>query len=323
MSDLLQRQEIIYLIYTGVAPGVLLAFTGLAQMMGRKENLGEVRNRRMRMLAEGKSTAELLALLKPRTNAGPLSNLPFIGNLPALLTQAGVRMKPQVFLMLCLTLTIGFGAGAMQVLNPMGGVALGITAGLLAPVAILRHIRKKRMDTMVHQLPDALDLLARGLKVGHPLNNSIGAVAQQMADPIASEFGIIFDSISYGDDLTDAFTEFAERVDIEDVYYLSASIGIQYGTGGDLCRVIQVLSRVIRNRITMRRKIQAITSEGRLTAWFLSGLPVAIFAVTSASSPDYFGGVREDPMFVPMMSSIVFFTVLNFLVLRKITNFRI
>jgi tight adherence protein B len=86
--------------------------------------------------------------------------------------------------------------------------------------------------------------------------------------------------------------------------------------------VIQVLSRVIRNRITMRRKIKAITSEGRLTAWFLSGLPVAIFAVTSVSSPDYFGGVREDPMFVPMMSSIVFFTVLNFLILRKITNFR-
>jgi tight adherence protein B len=107
------------------------------------------------------------------------------------------------------------------------------------------------------------------------------------------------------------------------VHYLSASIGIQYGTGGDLARVIAVLAKVIRNRIAMRRKIHAISSEGRLTAWFLSGLPVAIFVITSISSPDYYGGVSEDPLFIPMMSGIVLFTVLNFLVLRKMTNFRI
>ncbi|MEC8580986.1 MAG: type II secretion system F family protein [Pseudomonadota bacterium] len=312
-----------YVVYIGVALGVFLALSGLAQMLGRRENFDEVRNRRIKMLSDGKSTSELLALLKPKKANGILPNLPFSGDLPSLLVQAGLTMSPTRFLIICGALaTAGLAAG-LRFFDPLPALALTLTVGWILPVTVLRQRRSKRTEALTNQLPDALDIMARGLKVGHPLSTSIKGVAEQMPDPIGSEFGIVFDSISYGDDLVDSFSEFAERVDIEDVHYLSASIGIQYGTGGDLARVIAVLAKVIRNRIAMRRKIHAISSEGRLTAWFLSGLPVAIFVITSISSPDYYGGVSEDPLFIPMMSGIVLFTVLNFLVLRKMTNFRI
>ena len=144
-----------------------------------------------------------------------------------------------------------------------------------------------------------------------------------MADPIATEFGIVFDQVNYGEDLPDAFQEFAERVDLEDVNYLSASIGIQHGTGGDLANVIEVLSRVIRDRIAMRRKIRAISSEGRMSSWFLSALPFIIFGMTSVMSPDYYAGVADDPLFQPMAISIVFLTVMNVLVLKKLVEFRV
>jgi tight adherence protein B len=104
---------------------------------------------------------------------------------------------------------------------------------------------------------------------------------------------------------------------------LSASIGIQHGTGGDLARVIQVLSNVIRARISMRRRILAISSEGRLSAWFLSAIPFVIFGFTSFSSPEYYGGVMDDPLFKPVAAAVVFFTVLNALVMKKLVNFRI
>jgi len=188
---------------------------------------------------------------------------------------------------------------------------------------VVLHIRKRRILAMTHQLPDALDLLARGLRVGHPLNTSIGAVAREMQDPIASEFGLIFDQVSYGDDLPDAFEEFAERVDMEDVNYLASSIGIQHGTGGDLAHVIEILSGVVRGRIALRRKIKAISAEGRLTAWFLSSLPFIIFGMMTVSSPEYYGGVSEDPLFLPMAFAVLAFTVLNAVILRKLVNFKI
>jgi tight adherence protein B len=144
-----------------------------------------------------------------------------------------------------------------------------------------------------------------------------------MPDPIGSEFGIIFDQVSYGDDLVTAVQEFAERIDTEDAHYLAASIAIQHGTGGDLARVVELLAKVIRGRIAMRRRIKAISSEGRLSAWVLSALPLVIYGATSVSSPTYYSGVADAPLYVPMMSTIAFLVVANALILRKLVNFRI
>jgi tight adherence protein B len=165
--------------------------------------------------------------------------------------------------------------------------------------------------------------MARGLRVGHPLNTSIGTVAQEMPDPISSEFGIIFDQVNYGEDLPDAFQDFADRVDIEDVYYLSASIGIQHGTGSDLARVVELLAKVIRSRIMMRRKVKAISAEGRASAAFLSSLPILMFVFTSISAPGYYSGVYDDPLFMPMATAIVVLTIANALILRKLVNFHV
>ena len=87
--------------------------------------------------------------------------------------------------------------------------------------------------------------------------------------------------------------------------------------------VVDVLARVIRGRIAMRRRIKAISSEGRLSAWFLSAIPIAIFVFTSVSSPAYFGGVADDPLYAPMLTLITILVVTNGLVLRKLVNFRI
>ena len=319
MQDIFTEQELLALLYIGIFAGVLVLVSGLAIWLNPRENTNEARSRRMRLIASGKTTEEILAVLKPQQHA----RLSILAKLERQLHYAAWNVTPAVFLLLCLSAAIAVGIAVLALTGVLAFAALAFVASCFLPVAILSSIASKRRDKLVQQLPDALELLARGLRVGHPLNTSVQAVAEEMEDPIASEFGVIFDQVSYGEELTDAFTEMAARVDIEDVHYLASSVGIQHGTGGDLARIVEVLARVVRSRIALRRKVHAISAEGRMTAWFLSALPVLMFAFTMAVSPGYYGEVIDHPWFIPMAAMIIVFTVLNAIVLRILVNFKV
>jgi tight adherence protein B len=139
---------------------------------------------------------------------------------------------------------------------------------------------------------------------------------------VAAEFSIMVDQIAYGDELVDAFMDFADRIDVEDVRYLAISAAIQHGTGGDLAQVLQTLAQVIRDRLSMRKRIKAISAEGRLTSGFLSLLPAFILVSTSISAPGYYTGVMDDPMFRPLAIIVAVLIVVNFIVMRRLVTFR-
>lgn len=324
LSAFLTEQNIMLLVYCGIALGVLLAFTALSSFLNSRETTGEVRSRRLRMIREGRSIEERLSLLKPPSSEEATGQPAFMRRLAVLLRRSGLTLTPGAFLGICALLSVAMVGALMLTPVPLVLAAIAaLVAGFAIPVIALRIRVDRQTRALIAQLPDALELMARGLRVGHPLNTSIGAVAQEMADPIGSEFGIIYDQVNYGDDLPEAFRDFAERVELEDVYYLSASIGIQHGTGSDLSRVVELLAKVIRGRIMMRRKIRAISSEGRASAWFLSVIPILMFVFTSISSPTYYGGVYDEPLFIPMASAVVILTVLNAIILRRLVNFHV
>ena len=310
-------------MYLGIFVGVLMAFEGVVQATSRGGPAEDARNRRLRLIAKGATTEEVLSILKPQRAEWRLRALPLIGSLPHDLTRAGLTIGPSRFLAISLAASVVAGLLLASRLPLAAAAALGLCLGLVFPVMLVRHRRAQRQKLLISQLPDALDLMSRGLKVGHPLNATIASVAKDMVDPIATEFGIILDQISFGDDLVSAFRDFAERVDVEDAHYLATSVAIQNGTGGDLARILATLGRVIRGRITMRKKIHAISSEGRLTAIFMSLLPLFIFGMTSITSPTYYWGVSDDPLFRPVASIVVGLIVANFLAMRRLVNFRI
>lgn len=310
------------LAYVGIFLGVLLAFEGLRQTLSRRESQSEARNRRMRLIAAGATTQERLSILKPRHDAWRLARLPLIGTLPSDLARAGISIRPETFLTFSASAAAVVGLAASTIVAPPVAALLAVGLCIVTPVLVVRARRRQRMAALVAQLPDALDLMARGLTVGHPLNATIASVATDMSDPVAMEFGIIVDQIAYGEDLPEAVMDFAERTDLEDTRYLAVSIAIQHGTGGDLARVLMTLSKVIRDRLTMRQRIKAISAEGRLTSLFLSALPVVILAATMTTSPDYYRGVSGDPLFKPFALVVVTLVVANFVVMRKLVNFR-
>jgi tight adherence protein B len=310
-------------IFLGIFLGILLIFEGIRQVLSRSEAEQKARNRRMRMIARGASAEDVVAILKPSQPRWALHAIPWIGNLPQAMRQAGLTMKPAVFLACCLTSAATIALAASTVAPVILAAAAAVLVGVVLPVFVVHKVRSRRIENLTAQLPDALDLMARGLRVGHPLNATIASVAEDMNDPIATEFGVMVDQVSYGEDLVDAFADFAERIDTEDARYLATSVAIQSGTGGDLARILATLAHVIRARIEMRSRIQAISSEGRLTSVFLSALPVLIFLVSSLTNPGYYTGVDDDPLFRPIAIAVVVLTVANFLVMRRLVNFRI
>lgn len=316
----LQNLDMSALIYLGVFVGVLIAFEGVREMLwGNRHE--RTRSRRLRSIRHDASPEEVLLSL--RTRRSSWQRVPLIGALPARLRQAGIEINPLVALLAVLALAgIGF-VVAQQFLPLAMAAAATVALAFLVPLAVVEQMRKRRMDKLVSQLPDALDLMARGLRVGHPLNTTVANVARDMPQPIAAEFSHVAAQISYGDYLPNAFHDMAARIDQEDFHFLSAAIAIQSGSGGNLGRVLRTMSKVIRDRAGLRRKVVAISSEGRLSALILSMLPLVIFGATSFTSPSYYGAVRDDPLFMPVAVIVAMLMVANFVILRKLVNFKV
>lgn len=322
IRDIIALVDIQFVVYLAAFLGVLLLLEGLRQLFSRSSGAKEAKSRRMQLIAKGASTEEILKILKPAEKRSFVERLPFVGDLPTVLRQAGITMAPGAFLMTCIAAAIAIFVVCTQFMNVLNAASLAIVVGLFLPILQVRMKRNERLTKLVEQLPDALDLMSRGLKVGHPLNTSLQAVANEMSDPVGSEFGLVVDQVSFGDELTEAFRDFADRIDQEDIHYLSTAIAIQHGTGGDLARVLAVMSRTIRDRLNMRKKIKALSAEGRLTAGFLSFVPVLIFVVMQILTPSYYGSIANEPEAIPLAIAIITLTVLNALLLRRLVNFR-
>lgn len=322
LQELLNSVDTQFVVYVAAFVGLLLAFEGVRQLLSKRGRQDEVRSKRMKLIAKGASTAELLEILKPEPKRSFWNSFPLVGDLPIVLRQAGITMSSGAFLT---TSFAGFVACSViftQLIGVFWAVLSAFLLCIFMPVMAVRLQRTQRINELVRQLPDALELMARGLKVGHPLNTTLQSVANEMADPVATEFGVVVDQVAFGDDLADAFNEFADRIDQEDVQYLATAISIQHGTGGDLASILQTLARVIRDRMNMRKKIKAISSEGRLSAAILSVVPVIIFIGMNLMAPDYFGDVADEPLARPLALIVVTLIAINALTLRKLVNFR-
>lgn len=310
------------IVYIGVLIGVMLVFEGLRQLVSNRGRRDEARSRRMQMISQGATTEEILAILKPEDKQSFTRRLPLIGDLPLVLRQAGIAMSSGAFLTTCFAGFVAVGVLFAQLFPLLGALLFAFFLCMVVPIVAVRLQRTQRINDLVRQLPDALDMMSRGLKMGHPLNASLSTVATEMPDPIGTEFGLVVDQVAFGDELTDAFNEFADRLGQEDVHYLATAIAIQHGTGGDLARILSVLSKVIRDRMTMRRKVKAVSAEGRLSAAILSVVPVIIFVGLNVMSPNYYGDIADEPLAKPLVFGVVALVVLNALILRRLVAFR-
>ena len=309
------------ILYLALFIGMLLIFDGVLQVVSRGKG-EETVNRRLRMLASGADPEEVLRLLRRRRQTDGLDRIPVLREWQALVIQSGLTIDPGRLLVIILASAAGFSLlllaldFALEIALPMAMI-LGV--GL--PVMVLVQIRSRRARAISRQLPEGIDLMVRSLRAGHPLNTAFQVIAREMPDPLGSEMGVVADTITYGDDLTDAVLAFADRVGVEDARYLAVAINIQAGTGGNLARVLEALAQVIRARFAMMRKIKALSAEGRITAVIVSAVPLVIFLALNLLSPTYYGDVADDPLYTPFLAIGATLTIVNSIVLRRLVRF--
>jgi len=170
------------------------------------------------------------------------------------------------------------------------------------------------------QLADAIDLITRSLKAGHPVPVAISMVAREMPDPIGTEFGLVIDEVTYGSDLVTALNNLYERVDLPDLPLLISSISIQSTTGGNLREILEGLSLVVRDRFKMKRKIKAISAEGRMSAMFLSAMPVLLFFALQFIVPGYYSKVWGMTQTWYLLGGLgIWMTIGNLLILKMVS----
>jgi tight adherence protein B len=312
----------LWLVYSLVFGAVLLAVQGGYWLIARTRTKTKAINRRLALGDGIDNQMEVLEAL--RRERGLTVDWPLFDNLHRRLTQTGLRIQGTrlllyaamlgVALLIIFNYALGFGLISM---------GLAIFMALAIVYLALAYIRRKRIQRFGEQLPDALDVIVRGLRAGHPFRVALGLVAREMPDPIGTEFGVLADEITFGLDVNAAMDNLIQRVGHEDLAFFAISVSIQNQTGGNLAEVLWRLSQLIRNRIKLRLKVRAITAEGRLSAVALSMAPFVLFLIISFISPEYFGAVRNHPIIMPaLVVGLLMLGAAN-LIMYRMVNFKI
>jgi len=315
------------IIYALIFVGVLLMVEGLYLVAFGKTLKREKRvNRRLALLQDGRDTEEVLSILRQeREGSEKTRSIPVIGTLVEKARHANIVVSPQMLAMALLaSIAISFVllsifTGAVLQLRVLIAVVIGYSTLFLW----LRNKARKRITLFEEQLPDSLDLMVRSLRVGHPINAAVSIVAREMPDPIGTEFGLIADEATYGMPVNDALDRMAGRVPVPDLRFLAIAINIQAQSGGNLAEILDGLSKVIRSRFKLFRKVKAITAEARWSGWFLSVFPVIALLGVQVVDPEYYDRVSDHELFLP--GAIVTFVLLlaNVVFMRVLVNIKV
>lgn len=284
---------------------------------------------RLQSLSAGGHAKKEVSLLKQRElSKSPmleqiLLELPRVHQLDRLLVQSGMNMSVAIFMFWSLML---FGAGFLlaYVLTKIFvySVIMGAFFSAL-PYLIVVRAKFKRMHNLLLQLPDSLDLVARALRAGHAFSGGIKMVADEMAEPISSEFRATFDELNYGLSLEDAMLNMSERVDIPDMKYFVISVLIQRETGGNLAAVLDKIAQIIRDRLRMLGRIRVLSSQGRLEAWILSILPFSVAGIMFLVWPEFMSVLWKDPAGQVMIATAAVMMVTGIFIMWRMVRIRI
>ncbi len=315
------------LIYALIFVGVFMMVEGFYLVIYGKTLKREKKvNRRLALLQDGRDTEEVMGILRhEREGAEKHERVPVVGPLVEMARHAAITITiTQIVVSLVVLSVLSFGlltifTGAVIQIR----IVVALITGYAAFYIWLRGKAKKRISLFEEQLPDALDLMVRSLRVGHPMSAAIGIVSREMMDPLGTEFGLIADEATYGMAITEAIDRMAARVPVPDLRFVAIAINIQSTSGGNLAEILAGLSAVIRARFKLFRKVRAITAEARWSGWFLSVFPVIALLLVQVVQPDYYDRVSDHPLFLPGAILTFILLVVNVFFMRMLVNIKV
>ena len=199
---------------------------------------------------------------------------------------------------------------------------LGVLIGL-APFMWVLYRRSVRMNLFNTLLPQAVDLIARGLQAGYSLSGAMLMVAEELSDPIGPEFRRAADEVNFGLPFREALLKLADRYPIEDVQFLVTAVLVQSESGGNLVELLQKLAVVLRARIQLKQKVRVFTAQGRLTGMILVAMPFVLFVIMNIVNPGYSKPMLENETGRQIIYGTLVSMAAGVLVIRRIVNIRV
>ena len=281
------------------------------------------------------STGEELALLRDEM----LSRIPAfdsllrrsvkVSNLQTMLEQGGLGIRAGNILILCMISGIVFGGMALIFTSSMPGrqsaafVFMGIVFGGIIPYSYASYMRGRRFRKFEELFPEAIDTLTRAVRAGHAFTTALELIANELSEPIASEFRKLFEEQKFGLPVRDALLNLTERVPLVDVKFFVTAVMLQRETGGNLAEILDNLSYMIRERFKIMRQVRVYTAQGRLTMMLLMGMPPIIVVAMLAMNPDFIRPLFADPIGHTLIVAGLTLQTIGYFVIRKIIRIQV
>ncbi|PVE25666.1 hypothetical protein DC522_04950 [Microvirga sp. KLBC 81] len=306
-------------IYILVFGAVFLAVQGLRGVLATRKQTRRTAERFATIDNFAKNREEV-ELLKKRT---ALRGWPSaLNRLNKLVIQSGTNLDGTKLLLIYAALFAVIYVLTWR-LSSVAGLAISGTVPAVLLFLVLLRKRSRRMGKFGEQLPDVLDVVVRSLKAGHPLPVALSLVGREMPSPAGSEFMVAFEEISYGREVREALEGVYDRVGHPDLKFLITSIAIAHQTGGNLGEILSRLSKLIRERFRMKRKIKALSAEGRIGGYVLSAVPLVVFGAVSGLNPSYYAEFWGHSGQNTMLGLATFLLITGNIIIYKLVNFKV
>jgi tight adherence protein B len=315
------------IIYGLIFVSILVLVNGIYLVaFGKSISLNSRVNRRLEMLEKGNNREEVLEQLrKEMTQHIKSQRIPLYSLLANKAQKANIAFSPPQLMAVMGVLSgvaffgLTFGTTASAPVRLAVAVAMGVGGVYMW----INNKANKRLAMLEEQLPDAVELMVRSLRVGHPFSSAVNIVAKEVPDPLGTEMGVISDEVAYGGDMGETLKEMAERIDMQDLRFLAVAVTIQQQAGGNLAEILAGLARVIRARFKLFRRVKAITAEAKWSGMFLSGFPLVALVMINVIQPGYYDDVRETAVFIPACLIVAAFLVANIIVMRRLVDIKV
>lgn len=315
------------IIYGLIFIAVLLLVEGIYLVaFGKSISLNSKVNRRLDLLEKGGQREQVLEQLRKEASQHlKARGIPLYSILASKAQKANIAFSPKALIgmmgLLSVVAFLGLKIGT-SASTPVQ-LALSVVMGVGAVFIWVNNKAKKRLSMVEEQLPDAVELMVRSLRVGHPFASAIQIVAKEVADPLGTEFGMIADESAYGREVSESLKELAERMDMQDLRFLAVAVTIQQQSGGNLAEILDGLAKVIRARFRLFRRVRAITAEAKWSGVFLSSFPLVVLAIIQIGKPDYFDTVKDTPAFIPAALVVFTFLAINVVFMKMMVNIKV
>jgi len=243
--------------------------------------------------------------------------------LSRLIKQSGQKWQVNVVLMASVAMAVlGWWIASLVISSSGLSVIIGLAVGA-APYIYLYVTREIRFARFDSTLPEAVDLMARGLRAGHAVTAVLEMVGNEVADPVGTEFRAMHEEQALGLPLREAMINLVDRMPRDDVRFLATAILLQKETGGNLAQILDKTAAVMRERARLRGQLRIYTAQGRITGWILCIAPFAMFGLISLVNKNYEKPLFSDPLGIKMIYTGLIMMVIGILAIRKIIDIKV